>query len=270
MNRDFCEAPRRGRPTCTVWPVSIHRDLAEHLRRQILSGELGVGGPVPSEARLCQEWGVSRGPVRQALATLRAEGVIGGGRGAPPVVRSRQLSQPFETFLSFTRWARTTGRTPGQRTLEVSRIPAPRDAADALGIDPGEAVVALLRVRLLDNEPAMLERSTFTLDVGMPLLVADLNVDSIYDTLLRAGTDLISAHHVIDAVAADEVDAEHLGIAPGAPLLRERRHAATSGGETVEYSDDRYRPDLVSFTIINAQESPPALTRTWSPDAASA
>jgi GntR family transcriptional regulator len=247
--------------------MSIHHELADHLRRQILNGELPVGAALPSEARLCQEWGSSRGPVRQALATLRAEGLIGGGRGAPPVVRARRLSQPFATFLSFTRWARLAGRTPGQRTISVSRTPARPEVADALGIDAGETIVELLRLRLLDDEPAMLERATFPLEAGLPLLTADLDRNSIYDTLLAAGTDPRSAHHVIDAVAADETDARLLGVEVGSPLLRERRHAATASGETVEYSDDRYRPDLVSFTIVNAQEAPPSLTRTWSPDA---
>lgn len=253
----------------TVPGMTLHRELADTLRRQILDGELAVGQPVPSEARLCQEWGVSRGPVRQALTTLRAEGLIGGGRGAPPVVRSRRLSQPFDTFMSFTRWAHLAGRVPGQRTVRVTRTGAGEQAADALGIDLGDTVVEVLRLRTLDAEPAMLERATFPLEVGLPLLTADLDAGSIYALLLSAGTDPQSAHHVIDAVAADATDAELLGVAPGAPLLRERRHAATADGETVEYADDRYRPDLVTFTVLNAQEAPPALTRTWSPDAAS-
>jgi GntR family transcriptional regulator len=247
--------------------MALHRDVADELRRQILSGDLAVGEALPSEARLCQEWGASRGTVRQALATLRAEGLIGGGRGVPPVVRSRQLSQPFESFLSFTRWALMIGRQPGQRTLEVTRRPAQVAVADALGIDEGESVVQLLRLRLLDGEPAMIERASFPIDVGIPLLTADLDTHSIYDTLLAAGVDLSSAHHSFDAVAADETDADLLGVVVGAPLLRERRHAHAASGEVVEFSDDRYRPDLVTFTVVNAQESHPALTRTWSPDA---
>lgn len=247
--------------------MTLHSEVADHLRRRILSGELAVGAAVPSEARLCEQWGASRGPVRQALATLRAEGLIGGGRGMPPVVRSHRLSQPFESFLSFTRWALMAGRTPGQRSIEVSRRPAPVHVADALGIDEGDPIVQLLRLRLLDGEPAMLERATFPIEVGLPLLTADLDNDSIYDTLLAAGVHIPMAHHAFDAVAADETDAALLGVAVGGPLLRERRHSHSAAGDVLEFSDDRYRPDLVTFTVVNAQETPPALTRTWSPDA---
>lgn len=253
--------------TCSVNEVTLHRQFEDELRRRILSGELAVGDRLPSEAKLCAEWGVSRGPVRQALASLRAEGLIGGGRGAPPVVRSRQLSQPFETFLSFTRWAHLVGRTPGQRTVEIARRPARIVVADALGLDEGDPVVELLRLRLLDDEPTMLERASFPAEVGHSLLAADLDTNSIYDTLLAAGVDLAGAHHVFDAVAADETDARLLGVPLGSPLLRERRHATSAGGERLEYSDDRYRPDLVTFTVVNAHEAQPALNRTWRPHA---
>ncbi|MFC7616496.1 hypothetical protein ACFQV2_26535 [Actinokineospora soli] len=67
-----------------------------------------------------------RGTVRQALAALRHEGLIGGGQGKPPVVRETAVAQPFETFLSFTRWAKQIGREPGQRTVEIARRGAAR------------------------------------------------------------------------------------------------------------------------------------------------
>ena len=190
-----------------------------------------------------------------------------GGRGAPPVVRSRQLSQPFETFLSFTRWAQLIGRRPGQRTLEIARRPADEPIADALGLEPGETVVQLLRLRTLDDRPAMLERTTFIEPVGRLLFHADLDAGSVYELLNAAGVDLSVARHVFDAVAADDTDAAQLEIAGGSPLLRERRHTSSAAGEAQEFSDDRYRPDLVTFTVVNTHESHPSLRRTWSPDA---
>src|SRR5919199_3033937 len=54
----------------------VFRQLADLLRRQIDSGELGPGEPLPSELRLAQEYGISRTTVRQAIAQLRAEGLV--------------------------------------------------------------------------------------------------------------------------------------------------------------------------------------------------
>ena len=242
-------------------PIPLHQRLADDLRRRIASGELPVGATLPSEAQLCREVGASRGPVRQALGTLRAEGLIGGGRGRPPVVRSRPMSQPFESLMSFSSWAERIGRAPGQRTLEIARRGARREAADSLGLDEGEPVVQLLRLRLLDGRPAMVERTTFVEPVGRLLFDTDPDAGSIYAYLTSRGVDLAVARHVFDAVAADETDAELLAVAPGAPLLRERRRTTSAVGEPQEYSDDRYRPDLVTFTLENQKLTRPALTR---------
>ncbi|MGP4098297.1 GntR family transcriptional regulator [Nonomuraea sp. KM90] len=239
----------------------LHERVAADLRRRISSGDLPVGAAVPSESQLCEQWGASRGPIRQALATLRAEGLIGGGRGKPPVVRSHTMPQPFETFLSFSRWAERTGHTPGQRTVEIARRPATAEAADALSVDEGAPVVQLLRLRLLDGVPAMVERTTFVWSVGRLLFDFDCDQGSVFAYLSGRGVDLSTARHVIDAIVADETDAALLAVSPGSALLRERRRTSSADGVPVEYSDDRYRPDLVSFTIDNSQQAHPALLR---------
>jgi DNA-binding transcriptional regulator YhcF (GntR family) len=55
---------------------AVFRQLADLLRDQIESGELGPGEPLPSELRLAQEYGISRTTVRQAIAQLRTEGLV--------------------------------------------------------------------------------------------------------------------------------------------------------------------------------------------------
>lgn len=231
----------------------LHGRVSAELRERIRRGELPPGASLPSEARLCAEFGASRGTVRTALATLRHEGLIAVGQGRPPVVRDTALGQPFESLLSFTDWAQRIGRTPGQRTVEVARRGAGAAAAGALRIEAGTPVVEVLRVRSLDGEPVMLERATFVEPVGRLLFDFDPDTSSIYAHLAQQGVDLHSARHTIDALVADTHDAVLLGIAPGAPLLRERRRTSTAAGEPIEYGDDRYRPDRITFTIDNAR-----------------
>jgi GntR family transcriptional regulator len=246
----------------SVEPV-LHRRIGDELRRRIFDGELAVGDAVPSESQLAEDFGASRGTVRQALAGLRIEGLIGGGRGRPPVVRSTVAAQPFDTFLSFTAWARGLGRTPGQRTVEVARRAVGEEAADVLDLAPGDPVVEVLRLRLLDGQPAMLERATFVEPVGRLLFEFDPDAGSIYAYLTSRGVDLAAARHTFDAVASGPVDAEHLGVTVGAPLLRERRRTTTAGGEPLEYGDDRYLPGVVTFTIDNTRTPGPAVVAGW-------
>nr|WP_296773524.1 GntR family transcriptional regulator [Rhodococcus sp. (in: high G+C Gram-positive bacteria)] len=233
--------------------LPLHSRVADSLRAQIADGTLAVGAPLPSEATLCATHHASRGTVRAALAALRNEGLIAGGRGRPPVVCDTAVGQPFETFMSFTAWADSIGRTPGQRTLEVARRSATSVAAAALDLEPGTAVVDVLRLRTLDGAPAMLERSSFVESVGRKLFDFDPDSGSIYAYLTGEGVDLHEGRHTIDAVAATDIDAAHLDIDPGAPLLRERRRAVDLSGTPLEYADDRYRPDRIAFTIDNTR-----------------
>lgn len=245
--------------------MPLHERIASDLRDRIVSGSIAVGEPVPSEAELQEQWRGSRAPVRQALATLRAEGLIAGGRGRRPLVQKHQVSQPFDTMVSFTNWVRLLGCTPGQRTIEIARRPADTAVADHLEIEEGEPVVQLVRLRSMDDEPVMVERTSFKLAYGVSLFEHDPDAGSIYAHLIGRGLEVGVARHVVDAVPAGDMDSELLGVDVGTPLLREQRTAHTVGGEIFEFSDDRYRGDRVSFTIHNTPEGRSALGRTPQP-----
>jgi GntR family transcriptional regulator len=230
-----------------------HTLVAGELRQRIIRRDYQIGESLPTESALCAEFGVSRGPVRQALATLKNEGLIRLSQGKPAVVRSHDATQTLDTFTPFTQWAQRNGRTPGSRTVEVARRRASEPAQVALDLTGPDFVVEVLRVRLLDGEPAMIERSTFIDAVGSLLFDFDTDSGSMTDYLAGRGVYFDSMEHVLDAVAAGEVDAANLGIDAGSPLLRERRTSRDQDGRVFEFADDRYRPDLVAFSIVNAK-----------------
>ncbi|GAA0801024.1 GntR family transcriptional regulator [Spirilliplanes yamanashiensis] len=72
---------------------AVFRQLADLLRDQIASGELAPGDPLPSELRLAQEYGLSRTSVRQAIAILRAEGLINVERPRGTFVRPAEAAE---------------------------------------------------------------------------------------------------------------------------------------------------------------------------------
>src|SRR5262249_14326876 len=233
--------------------LPMHARVADELRGRIDRGDLVPGASLPSVAQLCEQFGASRGTIRAALATLRREGLIDGSQGRSPVVRDAVASQPFESLLSFTAWAEQLGRTPGQRTIEVAMRGVSGPAAHELGLEPGTMGVDLLRVRLLDGEPVMVERATFVEQVGRLLFDFNLDSGSIYAYLTAEGVDLRSACHTFDAVPAGELDSDLLGVPVGAPLLRERRRATSADRTPLEDRHDPYRPDRVTFTIGNSR-----------------
>jgi GntR family transcriptional regulator len=71
--------PRSDRP--------IYRQVADILRDQITNGTLAPGAMLPSEKQLADTYGIGRDAVRQAITSLRTEGLVVTRRGERATVR---------------------------------------------------------------------------------------------------------------------------------------------------------------------------------------
>ncbi|MFF3936020.1 GntR family transcriptional regulator [Streptomyces phaeofaciens] len=69
-------------------PGALYQQVAAAIREAILKGEYEPGAPLPSEAQLMERYQVSRPTVRNAVAALRAEGLIDVRHGKGSFVRS--------------------------------------------------------------------------------------------------------------------------------------------------------------------------------------
>jgi GntR family transcriptional regulator len=232
-----------------------HRLIAEALRRAIRAGTYGRGTQLPSERELMQEFAASRGTIRHALATLRAEGIIAVRKGARGVVLDEPRTQSFSELISFSAWARSIGEKPGGRVVELSRRYADELDASRLNIQEGNAIFSLVRVRTLGETPVMVERTSFVESIGRLVAAVDLEADSIYARLAEQGVVFAQARHYVSAVAADADDAALLEIEAGKPLLRQVRRTISPDGQTLEWSDDRYVGEAVSFVLENSSGS---------------
>jgi DNA-binding GntR family transcriptional regulator len=67
-----------------------YRRIAEDLQREIESGELPPGAPLPSESALTSTYGVSRGTARQALSVLVSVGLVRVEQGRGRFVQTPQ------------------------------------------------------------------------------------------------------------------------------------------------------------------------------------
>ncbi|WP_433208530.1 GntR family transcriptional regulator [Dactylosporangium sp. CS-047395] len=118
-----------------------YRDIADAIRERIGAGEYVAGLPLPSEAILTADFGVSLMTVRRALAVLREEGLIATRRGR--VARVRNPPPRRRVLL------------PAGATL-VSRMPSDDERA-RLGIERG---VPLLEIRYADGTVAQVNAET--------------------------------------------------------------------------------------------------------------
>jgi len=98
--------------------------LYGQLIQQIASPSFAEGDQLPSEAEICASFGVSRPIVRQALARLRADGILVSQQGAGTFVKRKPPSQIFEV-------ARAGDISEYLSSLEARIIVEPEAAAKA-------------------------------------------------------------------------------------------------------------------------------------------
>lgn len=79
-------------------PKSVVDQVADRLREAITSGQIPPGSKLP-ETRLAQQMGVSRIPIREALARLEAEGLIKRIPYRGTVVVELTVDQVVESFM---------------------------------------------------------------------------------------------------------------------------------------------------------------------------
>lgn len=79
---------------------NLVQTLAAELARAITSGAIPIGAKLPSEAALTAEHGVSRTVVREAIAALRADGLVEARQGAGVFVIADRpaTTSPFKAF----------------------------------------------------------------------------------------------------------------------------------------------------------------------------
>jgi GntR family transcriptional regulator len=232
--------------------ASRYQDVALELRKAISDGTYPPGSRLPSENELAERFGVARSTIRHALALLGEDGVVASHQGARRTVLAVPRLQNFGELRSFSLWARSIGAEPSGRVELLERRAATEVQARELGLAPGDPVVYVVRVRLLDKKPVMIERTAYVERAGMLLSFVDLERESISERLEEHGIVFAHAEHAIDAVNATPDDAGLLAIEPGIALLRERRRATDPQGRPLEWSEDRYVGDAVAFTIRNS------------------
>lgn len=212
-------------------------EIEQDLRARI--DELSTGDPLPSDAELSRQFGVSRMTVRQAFQALVQEGLVERRPGTGTFVADKSSHRQATVIMGFSNEARRKGVEPTSQVLKSEVRPATGPEAGALGIAEGDAVVSLRRLRLADGVPIVLEHAVLRGECR-GVLAADLSVASLHQAMRDEGVDLARGRAVILADRAGSDEAKLLDIAEGDPLLVERLVIVDSGDVPFEFTESRY------------------------------
>jgi DNA-binding GntR family transcriptional regulator len=97
---------------------SLHHEVADRLRTMIVEAELAPGDRI-AEAALCEQLGVSRTPLREALKVLASEGLIDllPNRGTRvSKITAREIGELFEVLSGI---ERTAGELAAERAADA-------------------------------------------------------------------------------------------------------------------------------------------------------
>ncbi|GGS79334.1 MULTISPECIES: GntR family transcriptional regulator [Planobispora] len=230
-------------------PVPKYFQLREILLDLIESHELAVGTAIPSERELCQRFGLSRMTVRQAVDHLVSEGRLQRVPGKGTFVARPKIEMALR-LTSFSDEMRSRGMEPGSRDLDRRVIRASAHLARELGIQPGDEVHFIERLRTAAGEPMCIERSHIPVALAPDLGDHDLTGGSLYELLeAHYGLMLDAGELTIDAGIADPDDADLLKLPRGgAVLLLQQRSFA--GGVCAELGISTYRADRYQLRTI--------------------
>ena len=244
--------------------VPLWSQVLEDLRSRLSDGEFA--NEFPTDAKLREHYQVSRQTVREALRRLQTEGLIERGRGRGTFVRQRPIEQQMGTLYSLFRSAEEQGfdQRSVVRFLETRRD---AEAAGMLGCDPGEPLVYLERLRLIDGNPVVLDCSWLPARMASSLLDADFTHTALYKEMeLRCGLRPDSGWEQVSPLLPTPEQRELLGLKPRTPAYCIER-LACQGRMRVEWRHGVIRADRFRFVArwgdgrVDAAFEPPAVGR---------
>ncbi len=228
--------------------VPAYIQIAENLLEKIATGELAPNERLPSERDLSKALKVSRMTLRAALRVLDNKGLLVRRTGDGTYIAQPKFERQADKLVPFTQNMNRRGYHASARLVIFERRLAEVSVAGKLKIPISSPVYYFQRLRLINQEPILLETCTMPIDRFPNLENFDLEERSIYEILESEYG--ISPHHSqqkLEAVSATDYEAKLLDVDSGFSLMLERRVAYDKDGSPFEYGRDLYRGDRFQF-----------------------
>lgn len=222
--------------------------IADYVRG--LVAEAGPGDRLPSDAELCERFGVSRMTARQAVQVLVSEDLVVRRRGAGTFVSPRRVSRLLGSPLSFTESMRRRGMKASSRMLERGQIQPSETEREALELDQGQPAYMLERLRLADGIPMAIERAVMPVAL-VDALRKDIDHGSLHLAFEDAGHTPSKALAEVTARRASKREQELLELSTrSAVVLCEDRIIWDQDDVALEHTVTCYVADRYSFEAM--------------------
>jgi GntR family transcriptional regulator len=224
-----------------------YEQIADYLRDLVANSD--PGDRLPSEAELCDHFGVSRMTARQAVQLLANDGLVERRRGAGTFVRAHPVLRDLGSPLSFSGSMRARGMTASSETLEWGEVEPDADEREALGLGEDATGYVLERLRKADGTPMAIERAVLPRQLALQL-GDDFQEGSLHEAFRGVGRIPTEAHAEVSARRATRRERELLGLPPSGIVISERRTIFDQDGAALERTETRYAAGRYTFRAV--------------------
>ncbi|MDR2465544.1 MAG: GntR family transcriptional regulator [Streptococcaceae bacterium] len=238
--------------------MAKYQEIAKVLRERIETEFYPPNTLMPNQVDLVEEFGVSRMTIKKSLSLLALDGMIYSRRGAGTKIVNRKLwdreTSPATEYQGLTHHVRGTDNKVESESL-IFELEFPDEfMQEKLLIGPDQPVFKIIRLRILNDKPFILEHTWFPAHI-----VVKLNEDhiksSIYDYIKNElGLKFGGAFRSIQARKADSWDMKYLNAEATDPILEVEQIIYLKDGRPMEYSRARNRFDVRSYTALQVQK----------------
>ncbi len=230
--------------------IPIHQQLYSCIKEKIESGSYKENDIIPSEKEMQEIYGVSRITIRRAISDLEHDGYLIKRKGKGTRVCPRKKVRDMSVFNSFSGDAKGKDDKPGSIILKCEEAEASVKVAEKLGLDPGERVYFLKRLRLLNGRLIALNETYVSGRLGFALERSDFDsTTSLYEYLEQHGIELGSADETLEAKMASVEIRNELFLKESQPLVYKERVTYDIQGRPVEFSENSYIADTYKYSI---------------------
>jgi DNA-binding GntR family transcriptional regulator len=197
-----------------------YAQLVRILRGQIAAGVFRAGDRLPSEAQLCERYGVSPMTVRRVINILADQGVVNAEQGRGTFVKPLHLDAATFDLDRLQRLFH--GDEPATVDLLEARIASATErTAQKLGIAPGVRTVFIRRLIYQGATPLLLHREHVIYDPARPIVEAELEVTALHGLFTGGGRSTLKRGDLtVDATVLTAQEAGLLHAEPGAAAFR--------------------------------------------------
>ncbi len=207
-------------------PVPAYEQVKAFIKQRISSGAWRPGDPVPSEAALMQQFGISRMTVNRALRELAGEGMVTRIQGSGTRVAELHRISSTLTIRDIHEEVVERGHVHATRVLVVEQVRATAALAQSLGVRTGMKVFHTVLIHLENGIPIQHEDRYVNPAAAPDFLKTDFTRTTPTHHLL-AHAPLTEASYSIEACLPSEAEAKELGIKRGDPCLAMMRRTVS-------------------------------------------